>query len=212
MVLVCGVILFPGLTSAANSSFKDVAMPQPFLLPSGPGPSISDMVMTSDGSSLRVIWKTDSTSTGRIEYGTTDAYGKILEDKTLAMDHALTISTATGTLHLRISSDDVHKKTSATADIAIAIPEPVTPTSTLPSFNATTTRLNATSTAHFAKTPTTTATVIATTTKTTDSIASSTSNEPVQPPSSGLSLTDAALGGLGVLVAGVLIGLIFKGR
>jgi len=208
LVMACGVALCPQLASAATlQTFKDIPPPEPFLPIPTSGPNISNVSISSNGMVLRARWTTDSSSTGRIEYGTSDAYGKILEDRSFVMDHEMTISTATGTLHLRISSSDIKKQRSSTTDIPVAVPEPVIPSSTVP-LAVTSTATATTIVVPAAKT----ISAVPTSTKSEDPAATTTVSEPDKPPALSLSLTDAVLGGLGVLSAGVLIGLVFKGK
>jgi hypothetical protein len=90
------------------------------------GPQISDIALSTDGKILQVNWTTDKLATSKVEYGTSDAYGKSLEDKTKVTQHSLLIPAAPGELHLRISSGDALGKTSQSEDIAVTIPDTTT--------------------------------------------------------------------------------------
>lgn len=90
------------------------------------GPQISAIALSTDGKLLQVSWTTDKSATSKVEYGSNDTYGKLLEDKTKATQHSLLIPVAPGELHLRISSSDALGKTSQSEDIAVTVPDMTT--------------------------------------------------------------------------------------
>ncbi len=184
----------------------EIVIPPALLL----GPEISDVQMAFNANSLLVQWKTNINATSKIEYGQTSSYTKSLEDTELAKEHAMAIPAEAGTLHLRISSADSAGRVSKSEDITVAIPE-------------------VESTA--ADTPDT-----STSSGAVDNDSAGSENEATEEPidnmldddqeiepileiqgvdapkddQSNLSFTNVFLGGLALLLAGVLIGVLFR--
>lgn len=187
----------------------DVVIPPALLL----GPKISDIRMAVNENSLLIEWKTNISATSKIEYGSTSNYTKSLEDTEMATNHAMAIPAEPGTLHLRISSADSAGRVSKSQDITVAIPE-----------------MEETDTANASDTPTSSEAV--TSDGDSDQSGQAAVDEPaenslgneeeieplleiqgVDAPEdnqSSLSFTNVFLGGLALLLAGVLIGVLFR--
>jgi len=174
------------------------------------GPSITDINVAANDNSALIEWKTSRPATSKVEYGLTSSYTKTLEDKELVSDHAMAIPAATGELHIRISSNDSLNRHSETQDITVIIPKPVTPPETDESTDVVADADSATD-------------VVATEDETglTDdqNTADASGIKPIleingveapSEPQGGLSATNAILGGLALLLAGVLIGVLVK--
>jgi hypothetical protein len=181
----------------------DIEIPPSLLL----GPTITDIKMATNVNSALIEWTTNRPATSKIEYGTSATYQKSLEDKGLVTDHALAIPANTGELHIRISSDDSLGRHSESKDILVLIPE--TPEPTL--FD------EATSTDATNETDEPVKIEIINSTDTSDSdtkkpILEVNGIEPTEKESGNLSATNAILGGVALLLAGVLIGVLVKTR
>ncbi|MDQ7815227.1 MAG: hypothetical protein RDU25_05510 [Patescibacteria group bacterium] len=202
--------LLPSLTTSSDSGVQTIDPDllknlKPIPLPSITippelikGPQISDIEFATDGTLLKISWTTDKTATSKVEYGTTDSYGKTLEDKTLTTDHQLIIPVTPGDLHLKLYSSNALKQTTASEDIAIAIPTVATEEAKTDATTDTTEEEKATEPEAPALT------------------------QPVSPPapetqtstptSSSITLTNALLGGAVLLLVGLMAGFALRGK
>lgn len=171
------------------------------------GPTISDIKIASNDNSVLIEWSTSRTATSKVEYGPTSNYKKSLEDKELKTEHAMAIPASVGEIHIRISSNDSLNRHSETQDLTILIPEPAAPT--LVDEDTTTSTANEENTGSVE---------IATTTQQNNND-TKTDIKPLleingvdapKKEDGGLSATNAILGGLALLLAGVLIGVLVK--
>lgn len=87
------------------------------------GPTISDVVLAVNTDSLLVEWKTNKPATSKLDYGNTSTYTKSLEDKELVTKHAMAIPVSVGQVNIRISSEDALGKKTETENIIIMIPD-----------------------------------------------------------------------------------------
>ncbi|MDF1496697.1 MAG: hypothetical protein P1P90_01405 [Patescibacteria group bacterium] len=170
------------------------------------GPSITDITMATNDNSALVEWKTNKPATSKVEYGLTSTYTKSLEDKELKTEHAMAIPANEGELHIRISSNDSLNRHSETQDITVIIPEAQEPTVNEDQTETITDDAND-------------AIIAEETAATTIQDDGTTDIKPIleingveapKKQEGGLTATNAILGGLALLLAGVLIGVLVK--
>ncbi len=200
-------ILLPTLTTSSASGSTTIdpdllknlqPLPlQPIVIPPDliKGPRILDTQFSTDGNLLRITWTTDKDATSKVEYGTTDAYGKTLKDTTLTTDHQMIIPATPGTMHLRLSSSNALKQTTESEDIALSIPEAVPPT--VNENTAATPTEEAVTEPEPTDLPAATAPTIVT---------------EAAPVETGVSITNAVLGGAVILLVGLIIGFAIRGK
>lgn len=87
------------------------------------GPEISNVQVLSDGKIIQVTWDTNKAATSKVSYGSLQTYDKALEDLNLKTSHALIFPVTAGTWHLQVSSQDALKKETKTADILVVVAE-----------------------------------------------------------------------------------------
>lgn len=209
----------PGIitpTSSGSQQLKPYPILKPLPLPIIPlpnsptGPVISDIFAETGSDILHITWRTNVPATSRMEYGTTAAYGKSLEDKNLTTEHSINIAVVPGVLHVRISSTDANKKISLSPDFQLTVPAPESETQSTTSTTTATedpgvvvaiqTGLDSTN---------------STDTKADGSSlglekADSSAEQKATTTQNGISAVDAVLGGLAVLFAGMLIGVLVR--
>ncbi len=101
----------------------EIVIPPELLL----GPKITDVKFAANAEGLRITWETDKQATTKIEYGLTKSYTKVEEDKELVKNHEILIPADTGEMHVRISSSDSMNRESQSEDITVMVPEPAPP-------------------------------------------------------------------------------------
>ncbi len=170
------------------------------------GPSITDIKMATNDNSALIEWKTNRPATSKVEYGLTSTYSKSLEDKELVTEHAMAIPASAGELHIRISSNDSLSRHSESQDITVLIPKAQEPV-VLSDDNATTTSDIAENLETDSDATTTTQNDAKTDIK---PILEINGVDAPKKQETGLSATNAILGGLALLLAGVLIGVLVK--
>jgi hypothetical protein len=182
----------------------DIEIPPNLLL----GPSITDIKMATNDNSALIEWTTNKPATSKIEYGASASYSKSLEDKGLVTEHAMAIPAKPGELHIRISSDDSLNRHSETEDILVLIPQAPEPSLMDESTSATNTDIDNLD-----------MDVINVTEEEDAAMKNEADRKPllevngVESPEKkdgNLSVTNAILGGLALLLAGVLIGVLVK--
>ena len=94
------------------------------------GPEISNVQVSSDGQIIQVTWSTSKPGTSKVVYGTSQNYDKALEDLNLKTNHAMIFPVTPGTWHLQVSSKDSLKKETLTSDILVAVAQ--APTNEMP--------------------------------------------------------------------------------
>ncbi len=175
------------------------------------GPAITDVALAANANSLLVEWKTNKPATSKIDYGVTTTYTKSLEDKELVTEHAMAIPASAGQINIRIISEDALGRKTETDNIVIMIPE--TPAEE---------NSNETATDPANDTVDETSVGNESVNKTDDADEKKAENDtealkPIleingtQPPAekeSALTVTNAILGGLAILLAGILIGVL----
>lgn len=181
----------------------EIIIPPELLL----GPKITDIEFAANAQGLRVTWETDDEATTKIEYGATKNYTKVEEDKELVTNHEIMIPADEGTIHVRISSSDEMGRESQSEDITVMVPEPAppipAPTST-PDQDITGEEpddigiLDDEDDQDFSKDK--------------EPILQVNGVESPKQSSGGLTATNALLGGLALLLAGALIGVLIKTR
>ena len=197
-------------------NLKPIPLPEitipPILLK---GPTISDIQMSTDNNLLLVSWKTNTKSTSKIEYGESSNYSKSLEDKNLVTDHSMIIPADPGTLHIQIHSTDASNRESSSGDIIVLVPNNPEPNTQEPEATTSTEDTNTieedTEATETVELPDHQEEVIATSTEK----VILNNNDMGQPQlsanqeeSQGLSITETILGGLALLLAGILIGVL----
>ncbi|MBU2566846.1 hypothetical protein KKG46_04800 [Patescibacteria group bacterium] len=174
------------------------------------GPTISNIQMSADNSLLLVSWTTNSKATSKVEYGESSTYTKSLEDKNLVNEHSMVIPANPGSIHLQILSKDSLNRESSSGDIVVLVPNtPVAQEDATTSSPAEpTTEPSVTTTQEL---PDHQEDIIATST---EKVILDT-NEMGQPKlaanqedDQGLSITETILGGVALLLAGILIGVL----
>jgi len=205
--LVIDPILIPSLSTTSDSgattidpdllkNLKPIPLPSITIPPELiKGPRILDTQFSTDGNLLKINWTTDKEATSKVEYGTTDAYGKTLEDTTLTTDHQMVIPAAPGTMHLKLSSSNSLKQTTESDDIALAIPE-ATPEAMDEPAAAITEDENTSKPELYADPVVTPAP--------TDQVTETTSI--------GITTTNAVLGGAIILLIGLIVGFAVRGK
>ncbi len=184
--------------TSGSGSNGSVFKPLPFNPPIIPpelinGPQISGINLQLDSGRLKVAWTTDKPATGKIVFGSTEKYGTILENATMATSHELILSVAPGELHFKISSADKLKNESTTPDMIVDVPGLDLPKTQTTSTGPTAIAQPQTNTIQPASAG------VDDTKKIGDQKTS-------QTPSS-ITATDAALGGAAILFLGILVGI-----
>ncbi|MFZ6014834.1 MAG: hypothetical protein ACOYUZ_00545 [Patescibacteria group bacterium] len=194
----------PDAGTDATLIFQPIPIPEIIIPPDFlKGPQISDIKMASDGERLLVEWKTSGGATSKIEYGLSATYTKMLEDKELTVEHAMAIPVLAPEIHVRITSADQKKNTSQTQDIIVAIPN-VAPPAPEPSFATTSEPVMENLPEEISD-----KTVSADTEQPPD-------QEQAKPQTiddaPDVTITNMILGGIALVLAGILIGVLIKTR
>jgi regulation of enolase protein 1 (concanavalin A-like superfamily) len=114
----------PGFESRVDYLFD---MASPILLEDGGDttpPVISGVSVSAKAESAVVSWSTDEPTTGRVEFGLSEAYGAVVESATAAKSHSVTLTglDPTTTYHYRIVVADAAGNGSATGDATFRTP------------------------------------------------------------------------------------------
>lgn len=201
--IVFDPILIPDEPEIDLGNLKPIPL-EPIVIPPEffKGPEISNVQVSSDGEIIQVTWNTSKAATSKVVYGPTQAYNKALEDLNLKTSHALIFPVTAGTWHLQVSSQDALKKETKTADILVVVAEAQQDTSA-------TGQETTDSAEPAADSPPEIVPVAAQD----DAVAATASDLPLPPQAEAkpvLTTMEIIFGGLALLLAGALIGILIN--
>jgi hypothetical protein len=168
------------------------------------GPTISDVSLAANANSLLIEWKTNKPATSKVDYGVTSTYTKSLEDKELVSEHAMAIPASAGQINIRIISKDALGRQTETENIVIMIPDYSTEENANQPVNDTADNGSASieDIADEQKSDNNTEIL--------KPILEINGTEPPAEKESTISVTNVVLGGIALLFAGILIGVLLN--